>query len=159
MRKRYLFCLLLIVAGALGRVRHAQPPAGAPTTTPAESAAGVKLTFHADAQLGRAVDARVARLIALAVPDGSSPSPALGPGRFRATFDGVVTLETSYEQLAADLTAGVSKVLAFLGVDVVGLQPQSYKTGRKDVRKEIANWEELAAAFADTRWRHLFDRT
>lgn len=83
----------------------------------------------------------------------------LAEERFRATFDGVATYETSYERLVADLDAGVKTVLEFLGVDRIGLEPQSFKTGRKDVRKEIANWDELAAAFADTRWRHLFDRT
>jgi LPS sulfotransferase NodH len=77
--------------------------------------------------------------------------------RFRATFAGCTALEMTYEQFAANIGQGMATIQDFLGVDRVELQPQSFKTGSSDVRREIANWDELAAAFAGTRWRRCFE--
>ena len=70
-----------------------QSPVHAPPMEPAEPRIeqGVKLAFEsAD---GATRDARRARLIALHVPSGESPTPFLAPGTFTATWTGNLNVE------------------------------------------------------------------
>lgn len=78
--------------------------------------------------------------------------------RFSATFAASHMLEMSYEELAQDPPARGGQVLDFLDVPRMDLLPLSQKTGDSDVRKLIANWQELVDAFADTRWQDQFAR-
>ncbi len=60
------------------------------------SGPGVSVTFEplsvAAAPASKTADVRVSRLVALSVPRGSAPSPFTPAGRFRATFEGDLTL-------------------------------------------------------------------
>jgi hypothetical protein len=82
---------LIFVGLVVAFVAIAQMPwtggASAADATPA-SPAGLTLTFAAAA--GPAVDARVARLVALSVATGATPTPMLPPGPFVATWTGFV---------------------------------------------------------------------
>ena len=66
-----------------GTARHA----AAADATPSTAAPGLTLSFAAD---GPPADVREARLVALAVPPGGSPSPFLKPGAFTATWTGLI---------------------------------------------------------------------
>lgn len=75
---------------------------------------------------------------------------------FRALFADHPWLELSYEQLASDLDAQMVPVQEFLGLEPQRLVAESKKTGVEDPRLLVSNWDQLVAAFADTRWRGLF---
>ena len=70
--------------GSPGRATAAEPAGGGAVLAP-----GLTLAF-APAPDGPAVDAHAARLVALDVPDGQSPSPMLKPGPFVATWTGLL---------------------------------------------------------------------
>ena len=72
MRKRTLLALSLgTLVALLASIGPARPQSTAPASSP-----GVKLTFYPADDGAAGVDARVARLIALAVPEGAPASPA-----------------------------------------------------------------------------------
>lgn len=76
--------------------------------------------------------------------------------RFRATFRSTAVLELSYEKMTADFDAAVQRVQRFLGLPPERLVGLSQKTGERDPRRSVSNWPTLVDAFADTRWRGLF---
>jgi LPS sulfotransferase NodH len=76
--------------------------------------------------------------------------------RFRATFRTTPILELSYEKLTADFESSVHRVQLFLGLPAERLTGLSQKTGERDPRRSVSNWPALVEAFADTRWRGLF---
>lgn len=111
-------------------------------------AGGDKRTRGADAS----VTVEPARLLA------DCEITAMRESRARATFADRPVLEVVYEDLAADAVGVMRRVLDFLGVPPSNLHALATKTGESDVRRMIANWETLQAAFLGTRWGHLFDR-
>jgi len=76
--------------------------------------------------------------------------------RFRATFRTTPILELSYEKMTADFESSVHRVQLFLGLPAERLTGLSQKTGERDPRRSVSNWPALVEAFADTRWRGLF---
>lgn len=76
--------------------------------------------------------------------------------RMRATFAAQRVLEVVYEDLVDDLEPQCARLLDFLGLRRLPLRSFSGKTGERDPRDLIANWPALSAAFAGTRWSHLF---
>ncbi len=84
---------LIFVAVVAALIVAVQLPWTGPARAAGEAAApsvatGLTLTFAAAD--GPPVDAHGARLVALAVPAGQSPSPALPPGAFTATWTGLI---------------------------------------------------------------------
>ena len=85
---RLIFACLVaaaVLAAQLPWSRHARA-AAAGNASPAVT--GLTLTFAAAD--GPPLDARAARLVALSVPNGASPSPMLPPGPFVATWTGLL---------------------------------------------------------------------
>jgi LPS sulfotransferase NodH len=68
----------------------------------------------------------------------------------RQLFAGHPVLELTYERLDADRDATLAEVQAFLGVDVVALEPRSVKLRTRPLRDAISNYDELKAALAAT---------
>ncbi|HXG60996.1 MAG TPA: cytochrome c, partial [Planctomycetota bacterium] len=84
--------LALWLALAGGLAAAARSPARRQEAAPPEPlplAAGLAVTFRS----ASGTDARVARLAALYVPAGRSPTPFLAPGPFEALFEGFVTVD------------------------------------------------------------------
>ena len=83
MQKVPLVIVGLLLALPVARVAHSQTTQ--PTTAPSATSPGVKLKLHHPDQPNPVVDARAARLIALALPEGSVLP--------RATFEGFINLK------------------------------------------------------------------
>src|SRR5204863_4853454 len=88
---------------------------------PNNIAAGLSLTF----EQGGVRDARVARLIGLAVPEGSRPTPLLPPGPFTATWSGSINLKlrgeyafTAHGNGSVELTINNDPALSASGDDL-----------------------------------------
>lgn len=79
--------------------------------------------------------------------------------RARATFGLERVLEITYEDLLADPEGGSGAVLDHLGVEPAPLQISTKKQGSRDLRRAIANWEEIERALTGTRWSHLVNRS
>jgi LPS sulfotransferase NodH len=104
------------------------------------------------------------------LPDEPPPFP-LSPDRCRALFERVdgwlarardwfadrplVELEYARD-LEGDLDATAARIFMFIGVTPIPVERRLRKIARRTPREQIANWDELAAAFAATRWAHLF---
>lgn len=65
------------------------------------------------------------------------------------------SIDVSYELL--DRTEQLDSVLRFLGVDAVPLSSRYERVRRRSFAESIENWDELAAALAETRYSHLLD--
>jgi cytochrome c2 len=89
LRPRLTFVAIVVVVVLLAQLPWADwtHTAHADAATPAGVATGLTLTFAGD---GPVVDARDARLVALSVPVGGTPSPMLAPGPFVATWTGLL---------------------------------------------------------------------
>jgi len=107
MRERTLLALSL---GTLVALLASIGPARPQSTAPASSR-GVKLTFYPSDDGAAGVDARVARLFAIAVPEGVTASPALAPGPFRATFEGDINLKIRGDYTFVAHGAGTCEVV------------------------------------------------
>jgi cytochrome c551/c552 len=87
---RVIFVAVIVAIGCavqLPRLMRSSAAAG-PAVAPGGLVPGLTLTFtSAD---GKTVDARDARLVSLMVPAGTPPSAMLAPGRFTATWTGMV---------------------------------------------------------------------
>jgi LPS sulfotransferase NodH len=104
------------------------------------------------------------------LPDELPPFP-VSPERCRALFERVdhwiartrdwfgdhPLLELEYARdLAADLSGAAARVFAFLGVAPIAVDERLRKIARLGPREQLSNFAELEAAFAGTRWAHLF---
>jgi hypothetical protein len=65
-------------------------------------------------------------------------------------------LALKYEQLVDRWDEQIRRVQEFLGVEPLPLAPATKPNRGLYYRRIIANYDELAAAFADTRWSWLF---
>ena len=93
MRFRRLAVLPLLAALSPLVILCAGPVSGQPTRAVAADfdRSGLELVLRS--RDGDAMDARVARLAALYIPEGQPPSPFLEPGPFEATFRGAIELD------------------------------------------------------------------
>jgi LPS sulfotransferase NodH len=78
--------------------------------------------------------------------------------RFAAIFAGGRVLEIDYEDFAADLAGTGARLAAFFGRDFGEMVPLSRKTGEKDCRDGIANYDALLAAVRGTVWESTVAR-
>ncbi|HEB52007.1 MAG TPA: sulfotransferase [bacterium] len=78
--------------------------------------------------------------------------------RAAATFAHLPVLEMSYEELAAAPAEQSGRALDFLEVERRPLQTSSRKTGARDARDLVSNWDEIAAGLRRTPFRHLAER-
>ena len=62
-----------------------------------------------------------------------------------------------YEELIADEAGYLDQLLDFLGADKLRLKPGLLKNTNNDLRQVIANFDELRAAYAGTRYQAMFD--
>ncbi|MGB3967142.1 MAG: hypothetical protein WBO45_10445, partial [Planctomycetota bacterium] len=76
--------------------------------------------------------------------------------RFRAVFRRHAVLELDYDDLAHRLPDAGRRLGAFFGRDLGPLVPTSRKTGPRDVRAAIANYDELKSVFAGTPFADQF---
>jgi hypothetical protein len=65
-------------------------------------------------------------------------------------------MKLSYEQLCADYRATMRRVQTFIGAPVASIIPGTERNDQTPLREAIANFDELAAAFAETRWSWFF---
>jgi LPS sulfotransferase NodH len=72
----------------------------------------------------------------------------LAPGR---------TLEVFYEDLLAEPTANLARILAFLELPAAPLQSAIRRRPQRPLREALANYDEVARALAGTRWAALLD--
>jgi len=80
MRSRLVLVLLALLSPlAASRINAAEPSLG--------------LSIIIESADGKSVDMREARLVALGVPQKTSPTPFLAPGPFRATFRAYLNLK------------------------------------------------------------------
>ena len=107
--------LLLILALAPARLARSQSTQ--PATASVAGSPGVKLTIHRLDHPDVAIDVRVARLIALALPSGADPT--------RATFDGFINLKirgdytfTAHGAGTCELIVNGQSVLSVAGDDL-----------------------------------------
>jgi hypothetical protein len=136
------FCAALMIAACGFAARAAEVPP-LPEMDPV-SQAGLKLTI----QSGDKADARVARLIALAVPATTPVSPFLPIGPFKATWDGSLNLRIKDECIftargngSLKLTINEEIVFDGAGDDLSRIAGKSVKLkkGRNVVRAEYAS--------------------
>ena len=78
--------------------------------------------------------------------------------RMRATFAAHPVLEVVYEDLVEDFEAHGRRLLDFLQLRPQPLHGASRKTGERDPRDQVANWQALHDTFLGTRWSYLFHR-
>ena len=70
----------------------------------------------------------------------------------RDRLDGHAVLDITYEELTADLDAGMARVQQFLGVPPKRLAISTVKQEVRPLSEVIANYGELRKAWAGTRW-------
>lgn len=73
-----------------------------------------------------------------------------------ARFSGRPIIEIEYEQLVADMPGQFRRITDFLGVSPRPARTDFKKQGKRNLRKIVRNYDELAAAFADTEWAPFF---
>lgn len=138
---------LLLLAGAQDPGRPAEPPL---PDAKAARAPGLVLRFENG-------DARVVRLAALSVPEGTAPSPFTPPGPFKARLEGWISVDLGTEVTFAaegtgSLTLSVADKPAFeaMGPDLALGKgaPVRLKKGRNAIRADYA-----APAKGDARLR------
>jgi hypothetical protein len=66
-------------------------------------------------------------------------------------------LELTYEELSADLTSHLSRVQAFLGIDVQLPEIVSVKKEVRPLSEVILNHDELRRALSGTKWAHCLE--
>jgi mono/diheme cytochrome c family protein len=149
----------LLLAPLLGLFLAA--PQDRPTTPPlpdAKEQIVPGLTLHLEA--GGVPDARDTRLAALSVPDGSSPSPFLAPGPFKATWEGYISVDlaTDCEFSAAgngsiQVTVADKPALQARGDDFSGIEGKPVRL-RKGRNKLLIKYESPAKgdAFVRLHW-------
>lgn len=76
---------------------------------------------------------------------------------FNRRFHDHPLLQVSYEQLCDNYENTVRRVQAFLDVPERCLSPGTIRDRPRDLCKAIANYDELADAFASTRWAEFFN--
>jgi mono/diheme cytochrome c family protein len=139
---------LVIAVGILwagGRAALTAAPPAAKTTVVEPTVPGLTLLF--ESQKDKAIDARPARLIALNVPAGTSPTPFLAPGPFKATFEGYIDqkLRGDYDIVATGagkLTVTINNKPAFDGE--LGTASGEKVTLKKGKNKIVAVYESPA---------------
>jgi hypothetical protein len=67
-------------------------------------------------------------------------------------------LSVTYEDLCSAYQPTIRRIQEFLGVEALGLKPTTTRNPSVPLYDAIANFAELAAAFAGTRWAPLFER-
>lgn len=78
-------------------------------------------------------------------------------GFFRKMFSGHDILDITYEQLAGDQRERIlEEIQDFLGVERQTLHSRLKKVVKNDMRSIVSNYDELAAHFAQTPYRHFF---
>lgn len=77
--------------------------------------------------------------------------------RYRALLRRHRVLELDYGELANRLPAATAQIGELLGADLGELRPRSVKTGGGDLAAAVANYDDVRAAFAGTRWQPLTD--
>jgi hypothetical protein len=76
---------------------------------------------------------------------------------FNRRFEKHPLLQVTYEQLCETYEGTMQRVQAFLGLPERSLSPGTVPDRRRELREAIANFDELAAAFASTRWAWFFE--
>jgi mono/diheme cytochrome c family protein len=114
---------------------------------------GVCVTFQHETL----TDARIARLIALAVPQGTSPTPLLPPGPFTATFAGEINLKlrgectfTAQGRGAIEITVNGEPALSARGDDLAQ-QPGKPVKLKKGPNAIVAKYSALESGDAELR--------
>ena len=74
-----------------------------------------------------------------------------------ATFADHPKLELFYEDLARDWQDQITRIQAFLGVNMEDVRPQTKKQRRQPLPELIANFDDLKARFADSPWSSFFE--
>lgn len=162
----------MLLAGAMAagailapRESHAQEPAAGASVInvpPLGEAAdnivpGLTLTFES----GEAKDVRVARLVALTVPEKTPPTPFLAPGPFRARWEGNLNLSLRGEYEFSALCAGNLRV-TINGNPVLELTPGAAGNDapkalrlKKGINAIVAEYESPAKgdAFVRLYWK------
>jgi hypothetical protein len=77
--------------------------------------------------------------------------------RFDQRFSEHPLLPVSYEELCTQYETTLGRIQAFLGVPTRPLQPGTTRERPRRLQDAIANFDELAEAFAATRWAWFFD--
>jgi hypothetical protein len=77
---------------------------------------------------------------------------------FDERFGAHPMIRVSYEQLCSDYAAVMRRVQVFLGVTPRPVQPATSRNVSPPLDELIVNWDELAQAFAPTRWAWYFRR-
>ncbi|MGR8935813.1 MAG: hypothetical protein ACU837_15740 [Gammaproteobacteria bacterium] len=75
---------------------------------------------------------------------------------FDQRFAGHPMMKLSYEQLCGDYRATLRRVQTFIGAPYAGIIPGTERNEQIPLHESIANFDELANAFADTRWSWFF---
>ena len=65
-------------------------------------------------------------------------------------------IKLGYEELCRDYRAAMRRVQTFIGVRYAWITPGTERNRQVPLREAIANFDELAAAFANTRWSWFF---
>jgi LPS sulfotransferase NodH len=76
---------------------------------------------------------------------------------FAALFSRHQILDVTYEQLVKDQNTTLARIQLFLGVDIEPVAPRSLKLRTAPLRAAIANFDELRAEFAGTRYERFFE--
>ncbi len=69
----------------------------------------------------------------------------------------IPVLKVEYEDLLLDLSGQLERICAFLEVPAASLQARDRKNTSDDLRLALANFDEVKAAFRDTRFETMFD--
>jgi len=77
---------------------------------------------------------------------------------FRRRFAGHPILQVSYEELCRDFDAAIARIELFLGVAPHPLTPGTQRNPPTPAERLVSNFDELATAFAPTRWAWFFRR-
>jgi len=77
--------------------------------------------------------------------------------QFREVFRDHEVVELSYEELVDDLPRCFKAVTSLLGVPYIDVEPRTKKLRSRPPRDAIANFDELAAAFAGTEFATFFE--
>jgi LPS sulfotransferase NodH len=75
--------------------------------------------------------------------------------RYRSMFQDHQVLEIDYRELSTNRAATMARLGDWLGLDLSLLSPKNQKTGPTDVKKGIANWQDVQQALKGTRWFNL----
>jgi hypothetical protein len=77
---------------------------------------------------------------------------------FRRRFADHPMLQVSYEELCSDYDATIARIELFLGVGQRPLTPGTRRNPPRPAERLVTNFDELAAAFARSRWAWFFRR-